>query len=88
MRAFDWGYGAPFSVGWWAVVSDDHHINGKVLPRGALVRYREWYGAERAGVGPRLAAEVGGDGDPRARGRRSSAFDREGSAAYPARANG
>ena len=32
---------APFSVGWWAVAGDDH----AGIPRGALVRYREWYGA-------------------------------------------
>ena len=40
-RAFDWGSAAPFSVGWWAVAGDDH----AGIPRGALVRYREWYGA-------------------------------------------
>jgi hypothetical protein len=57
LRAFDWGYGAPFSVGWWAVVSDDYSVDGRVLPRGAMVRYREWYGAEAAGKGLRLAAE-------------------------------
>ena len=62
-RAFDWGYAAPFSVGWWAVVSDDHAAvdqsgNGRTLPRGALVRYREWYGAgQRVGQGLRLTAE-------------------------------
>jgi hypothetical protein len=57
VRAFDWGYAAPFSVGWWAVVGDDHRVDGKVLPRGALVRYREWYGAGPSGEGLRLAAE-------------------------------
>jgi hypothetical protein len=40
-RAFDWGSAAPFSVGWWAVCGDEL----KGIPRGALVRYREWYGA-------------------------------------------
>jgi hypothetical protein len=40
-RAFDWGSAAPFSVGWWAVAGDDF----AGIPRGALVRYREWYGA-------------------------------------------
>jgi hypothetical protein len=57
LRSFDWGYGAPFSVGWWAVVSDDHPASGRTLPRGALVRYREWYGADRMGQGVRLSAE-------------------------------
>ncbi len=30
---FDWGYGAPFSVGWWWVDAD-----------GRLLRFAEWYG--------------------------------------------
>lgn len=41
-RSFDWGSASPFSVGWWAVVGDDTHG----MPRGALLRYREWYGAD------------------------------------------
>lgn len=37
---FDWGYGAPFSVGWWWVDAD-----------GRLFRFSEWYGAAgRAGA--------------------------------------
>ena len=60
LRSFDWGYAAPFSVGWWAVVSDPWPVEGgRTLPRGALVRYREWYGAEglrREGL--RLEAEA------------------------------
>ena len=45
-RSGDWGSARPFSIGWWAVVSDDYRIDsGKVLPRGAIIRYREWYGA-------------------------------------------
>jgi len=44
-RSFDWGSAKPFSVGWWAVPSDDYVLDGgKTLPRGSLVRYREWYG--------------------------------------------
>jgi hypothetical protein len=58
-RSFDWGSAAPFSVGWWAVVSDDFMVDeGFALPRGALVRYREWYGAKSANVGLKLTAEV------------------------------
>ncbi|MHB8530687.1 MAG: terminase large subunit domain-containing protein [Caulobacteraceae bacterium] len=58
-RSFDWGFAAPFSVGWWAVASDDLPTReGPVIPRGALVRYREWYGkGPRANVGLRLTAE-------------------------------
>lgn len=40
-RSFDWGSARPFSVGWWAV-SDGELPE---FPRGALIRYREWYGA-------------------------------------------
>jgi hypothetical protein len=55
-RSMDWGSAAPFSVGWWAVASEDHiaeTIDGKpaVVPRGALVRFREWYGAKKDASG-------------------------------------
>jgi hypothetical protein len=44
-RSGDWGSARPFSFGWWAVVSDDYKTEeGLILPRGCLVRYREWYG--------------------------------------------
>lgn len=52
-RSMDWGFAAPFSVGWWAVAGDDRGP----IPRGALVRYREWYGASAPGRGLRLTAE-------------------------------
>lgn len=47
-RAGDWGSAKPFSFGWYAVVSDDtsHPATGQVMPRGALIRYREWYGCK------------------------------------------
>ena len=57
LRAFDWGFGAPFSAGWWAVATDDHPVDGQIVPRGAMVRYREWYGANEAGKGARLNAD-------------------------------
>lgn len=47
-RSMDWGSAKPFSIGWWAVVLDDHWVDSQdgrvLLPRGALIRYREWYG--------------------------------------------
>ena len=52
-RSFDWGSAAPFSAGWWAVAGEHH--NG--IPKGALVRYREWYGAESPNKGLKLTAE-------------------------------
>jgi hypothetical protein len=57
IRSFDWGYAKPFSVGWWTLVVDDMAHDGRVLPRGALVRYREWYGATAPNEGLRLTAE-------------------------------
>lgn len=41
-RSYDWGSASPFSVGWWAVA--DGSMGG--FPKGALIRYREWYGGE------------------------------------------
>jgi hypothetical protein len=62
-RSMDWGFARPFSVGWWAIVGDDYsHENGLVLPRGAMVRYREWYGAKSPNVGLRLDAEEVAEG--------------------------
>ena len=57
-RAMDWGSAAPFSVGWYAVCSDDYGLgDGRTLPRGGLVKYREWYGASSPNIGLKLTAE-------------------------------
>jgi hypothetical protein len=57
-RSIDWGSRAPFAAQWWAVASDDHHLgDGRVIPRGAVVHYREWYGASSPNVGIGLTAE-------------------------------
>ena len=61
-RAFDWGSARPFSVGWYAVVGNTCQVQGKTLPRGALVRYREWYGAKEPNVGLKLSAEAVAEG--------------------------
>lgn len=61
-RSMDWGFAAPFSVGWWAVVPDTFAYQGRVLPRGALVRYREWYGASAPQKGLRMTADEVADG--------------------------
>jgi hypothetical protein len=74
-RSGDWGFAKPFSIGWWAVVSDDYQVRpGLTLPRGCMVRYREWYGcvpghpntgirltAEEVGVGIKQKQEVAKD---------------------------
>lgn len=65
-RSGDWGSAKPFSIGWWAVASDDerHPMTGLVIPRGAMVRYREWYGCVpgSANTGLKLTAEEVGAG--------------------------
>lgn len=61
-RSMDWGFAAPFSVGWWAVAGDTFTDNGLFLPRGALLRYREWYGASGPQKGLRMTAEEVADG--------------------------
>jgi hypothetical protein len=64
-RSMDWGSASPFSVGWWAVVQDDFTtVDGAVLPRGCLVRYREWYGCKpgQPNVGVKINADVIGLG--------------------------
>lgn len=64
-RSFDWGSARPFHVGWWAV-SDGELAD---FPRGALVQYREWYGAKKdsngntiPNTGLRMTAEEVADG--------------------------
>ena len=62
-RSGDWGSARPFSFGWYAVASDDVRLpNGMTLPRGGLVRYREWYGAKEPNVGLKLTADIVGMG--------------------------
>ena len=70
-RSADWGSASPFSIGWWAIVGDDYIAradadNGisskRRIPRGALVRYREWYGASAPGQGLKLTAEQVAEG--------------------------
>lgn len=46
-RAFDWGSSRPFSVGWWAISDGSPAMDGNVYPRGAILRFAEWYGAKR-----------------------------------------
>lgn len=50
-RAFDWGSAKPFSVGWY-VVSDGTWG----LPRGALLKFKEWYGKKAPNVGVKMDA--------------------------------
>lgn len=50
-RSMDWGSAKPFSVGWWCVAEAEwvkfSDGSERMLPKGALIRYREWYGCQR-----------------------------------------
>ncbi len=59
-RSFDWGSSAPFSVGWWAVASE--HYEPLNIPKGSMIRYREWYGASAPNKGLKMNAEDVADG--------------------------
>jgi len=64
-RSGDWGSAKPFSFGWWAIVPDWFKTPcGQWLPRGAMIRYREWYGCKdgKPNVGLKLTAEEVGRG--------------------------
>ena len=51
-RAYDHGRARPFSVGWYAI--SDGTISR--YPAGAMIKYREWYGATGPDIGLRLEA--------------------------------
>ncbi len=53
--SFDWGSAKPFSVGWWAVSSGDGPGELAAYRPGEVIRYREWYGAERTDTGESVA---------------------------------
>ncbi|WP_025899058.1 terminase family protein [Sneathiella glossodoripedis] len=62
-RSFDWGSAKPFSVGWWAIANEQFRTpDGQIIPRGAMVRYREWYGKKSPDVGLKLTVEQVADG--------------------------
>lgn len=62
-RSMDWGSARPFSVGWWATASETWQApTGEVIPKGAMVRFREWYGAKEPNVGLKMTTEAVADG--------------------------
>jgi hypothetical protein len=63
-RSGDWGSAKPFSFGWWSVVGDKFKTpSGLWLPRGCIVRYREWYGMQpgKPNVGLKMHADKVGE---------------------------
>jgi hypothetical protein len=57
-RAFDWGSAKPFSCGWYTVVEETTPLGDFILPKGALVKYREWYGASGPNKGLKMTADL------------------------------
>ena len=58
-RAFDWGSYRPFSVGWYVVPDQDFQLSeGVLIPRGAMVKYREWYGSQGPNKGLKMTADL------------------------------
>lgn len=57
--AFDWGSSKPFSLGWYAVSDGEWG-----LPKGAIVKYKEWYGMVpgKPNVGLKMFAESVAEG--------------------------
>lgn len=54
--ATDWGSARPFSTGWYAVATDDTRWKNAAgerveIPRGAIVRYKEYYGIKTSEAG-------------------------------------
>lgn len=52
-QSYDHGTASPFDCSWWAV-SDGENPQ---FPRGALICYRQWYGAESANKGLKMRNE-------------------------------
>lgn len=42
--SLDWGSARPFSYGLWCVSDGEALPDGRRYPRGAMIRFREWYG--------------------------------------------
>lgn len=82
MCGLDWGTARPFSVGWFAV-ADGEPVPGvsRRIPRGAVVKYDEWYGCVRGEIntGLRLTSSQVAAGildREQARGEGNLVFDR------------
>ncbi len=54
-RSFDWGYSKPFACHWWAIANGEVIPDYKTyFPKGAIICYREWYGASAPNVGLKM----------------------------------
>lgn len=59
-RAGDWGSAKPFAFYWCAVASENwNEPGGRIIPKGAIVVYREWYGVKTKLEPPGYVANQG-----------------------------
>lgn len=65
-RSLDWGSARPFCVGWYAVADGgtEVKIGGRnfLYPKGAVIKYREWYGSSGPNVGLKMTVEEVAEG--------------------------
>lgn len=57
LGSFDWGSARPFSMNWWAVSDGNFLPDGRRFPAGAMIGYREWYGAVGPNEGLKMRTE-------------------------------
>jgi hypothetical protein len=63
LLGFDWGSASPFYACWLATLSDPTPIaDGRLLPKGAAILYREWYGTSGKNKGIKMRNEEIGAG--------------------------
>lgn len=58
--AGDWGSAKPFSFGWYTIVPNRIFIDDRWIPRGAIIRFREYYGMKKGepNKGIKMPAEM------------------------------
>jgi hypothetical protein len=61
-RSYDDGSYYPFVCLWWTIASEEIKLGDKVIPRGSMICYKEWYGGSKPNVGLKLPAEDIGRG--------------------------
>ena len=59
----DWGSATPFSIGWYAVADGETSVPlagvPRIFPKGALIRFHEWYGCPKNPTTGKIEANVG-----------------------------
>lgn len=55
--SFDWGSSRPFAKQWWAISDGNPLPDGRLYRTGAMILYRQWYGAARKPDGATIPNE-------------------------------